>query len=176
MSDAGVTDFAVRLARLEELPRLTEIEIDAFATLARAHGDDREPHALPESELKQSLQADLLLVAVDGIDRPIGFLAGIEMDNALYVKELDVITDWQRKGAGRRLMIKAIETASARRLWGVTLTTDRYIPFNAPFYMSLGFREIESCDTVPDLREVLGREVSYEVGESRRMAMVRIVA
>jgi predicted N-acetyltransferase YhbS len=130
--------YIIRLARPEELARLTEIELDAFATLADARGDGGEAHALPHDLLQRSPEDDLLFVAADGENRPMAFLAGTERDETLYVNEVDVARAWQRKGVGRRLMATAIETARASRLGGVTLTTDRFVPFNAPFYARLG--------------------------------------
>lgn len=65
----------IRQARLEELPRLTEIELDAFATLAEALGTSDAAHALPHDVLQKSLETGLLVVAADGNDRPVGFLA-----------------------------------------------------------------------------------------------------
>lgn len=174
MKEAASADFGsvIRPARADELTGLTAIELDAFRTLAEIRGGDQQPHALPLTELRQALDCDLLFVATDGHDNPVGFLAAAEMDGALYVKELDVGRDWQRKGIGRRLMMAAIEVASRRGLRGVTLTTDRHVPFNAPFYAKLGFREMTDDDALPDLQQVLQREIAHEMAADRRMAMV----
>ncbi|WFR96268.1 GNAT family N-acetyltransferase [Rhizobium tumorigenes] len=172
MAGDPADSFIIRLARLEELPRLTEIELDAFATLADARGGGREAHALPESLLRQSLDDDLLFVAADKENQPVAFLAGTQSDETLYIQEVDVARAWQRKGVGRRLMATAIETARASRLRGVTLTTDRLVPFNAPFYARLGFSEIVDSDLVPELRKALHNEVSVGMGADRRVAMI----
>lgn len=164
--------YIIRLARPEELLRLTEIELDAFATLAAARGDGSEPHSLPHDLLRHSLEDDLLFVAADGANRPMGFLAGTERDETLYINEVDVVRAWQRRGVGRRLMATAIETARASRLRGVTLTTDRFVPFNAPFYARLGFAEIEDGDALPELRKALATEAAAGVAGERRVAMI----
>jgi len=164
--------FIIRLARSQELPRLTEIELDAFGALAEARGDGLEAHALPQDILRQSLEDELLFVAADRSNEPIAFLAGTERDGMLYVAEVDVARAWQRRGVGRRLMATAIETARASRLLGVTLTTDRLVPFNAPFYAKLGFVEIAEDDVVPQLRRILAREISIGTGGDRRVAMI----
>ncbi len=162
----------IRQARLDELQRLAEIEIDAFATLAEALGVVKEAHALPQDVLRGSLEAGLLLVAVDHSDLPVGFLAAEEIADALYVIELDVCRDWQRRGVGRRLMSAAIEMAQARRLSALTLTTDRDIPFNAPFYASIGFVQ-SNAEALPHfLREKLSHEIAVGMDPERRLAMV----
>ncbi|RDJ14468.1 GNAT family N-acetyltransferase [Rhizobium grahamii] len=162
----------IRRARLDELPRLTEIEIDAFATLAEALGVVGDAHALPPDVLQGSLDAGLLLVAVDDGDRPVGFLAAEEIEGTLYVIELDVCREWQCKGIGRRLMGAAVEIAEARRLPALTLTTDRYVPFNAPFYASLGFT-LSTAEAVPQfLQKKLDHELAVGMDPERRVAMV----
>ena len=163
---------AIRQARLDELPRLTEIELDAFATLAEALGVIREAHTLPHDLLRGSLDAGLLLVAADDGDCPVGFLAVEEIEGTLYVIELDVCRDWQRRGVGRRLMSAAIEMAQQRQLSALTLTTDRYVPFNAPFYASLGF-VLPSVEAVPHfLKKKLDNEIAVGMDPERRVAMV----
>ena len=72
----------------------------------------------------------------------------------IYVVEIDVIQRWQRKGVGRRLMRHSRDGADAGAS-GVTLTTDRYVPFNAPFYASLGFRVLESDEMSVGLSRIL---------------------
>ncbi|MDQ0563641.1 GNAT superfamily N-acetyltransferase [Rhizobium mesoamericanum] len=162
----------IRQARPDELPRLTEIEIDAFATLAEALGVARQAHALPHGVLQGSLDAGLLVVAADVSDRPVGFLAAEEIEGMLYVIELDVCRNWQRRGVGRHLMSAAIEMARTRQLSSLTLTTDRHVPFNAPFYSSLGF-VLPSAEVLPRfLRKKLNYEVAVGMDPERRVAMV----
>ena len=100
MADNSADSVIIRLARLEELLRLTEIELDAFATLADAGGGHGEPHTLPRDVLRQCLDDELLFVAADGGNQPIGFLAATARDEMLYIHELDVVRAWQRWGVG----------------------------------------------------------------------------
>lgn len=165
-------NLAIRQARLEQLPRLTEIELDAFATLAEALGISDAAHALPQAILRKALEAGLLIVAADGDDRPVGFLAAEEIHDTLYVIEFDVSRHWQRKGVGRRLMSHAAEMARTRHLSAMTLTTDRHVPFNAPFYQSIGFQTVGGQDMPPFLRAKIDDEVSNGMDPERRVAML----
>lgn len=164
--------LAIRQARLAELPRLTEIELDAFATLAEALEMSGAAQALPHDVLREAREAGLLIVAVDVNDCPVGFLAAEEIHDTLYVIELDVSRDWQRKGVGRRLMSHAVEMARTRRLSALTLTTDRYVPFNAPFYQSIGFQMVDREAMPPFLRSKIDDEISSGMDPERRVAMV----
>ncbi len=164
--------LVIRQARLEELPRLTEIELDAFATLAEALSISDAAHALPHAILRKALEAGLVIVVADGDDRPVGFLAAEEISDTLYVIELDVSRDWQRKGVGRRLMAHAVEMARTRRLSALTLTTDRHVPFNAPFYQSIGFQTVDGEAMLPFMRAKVDAEISNGMDPERRVAMV----
>ena len=55
-------------------------------------------------------------------------------------------------------MQAAIDWARGRRLPAVTLTTFRSIPWNAPFYASMGFVELET--PTPHLAATLSKEVA----------------
>jgi GNAT superfamily N-acetyltransferase len=157
---------------LAELPRLTEIELDAFATLAEALGISDAAQALPHDILRKALEAGLLIVAADANGYPVGFLAAEEIQDTLYVTELDVSRDWQRKGVGRRLMSQAVEMTRTRRLSALTLTTDRHVPFNAPFYQSIGFKTVDGDAMPPFLRAKIDDEVSNGMDPERRVAMM----
>lgn len=166
-------NIAIRLARRSELNWLETIEIDATSALVEAGVPfPNGIHATPRHLLEAALSESLLFVATDEDDRPIGFLAAHERDNGLYVGEIDVLRNWQHRGIGRALMRKAIDEARTRKLWGAMLTTERFIPFNAPFYATLGFREVSDAAVPPALAQVLATDVSNGVDPSRRVGMV----
>jgi|AraplaMF_Cvi_mMF_1032049.scaffolds.fasta_scaffold00073_58 GNAT superfamily N-acetyltransferase len=165
--------YTIRLARSADVVFMAEIEIDAFVTLRQALGVEDDGRTVPRDKLEHSLYAKLLLVAVNDLDHPLAFLAATELDGAIYVVEIDVVRQWQRKGVGRRLMQTIIETAQMRGASGVTLTTDRFVPFNAPFYASLGFRVLESGEMSVGLSEILRFEIEHGADPERRVAMAR---
>jgi len=69
-------------------------------------------------------------------------------------------------------MSAAIEMARSRRLWGLALTTDRYVPFNAPFYASFGFL-LPKAEAAPQfLRKKLDQEIEVGMDPERWVAMV----
>ncbi|UWU23237.1 GNAT family N-acetyltransferase [Rhizobium sp. CB3060] len=171
MGEIGRDAYAIRLARSADLECMAEIEIDAFATLGRALGREDDGRTVPRQKLETSLDAKLLFVAVDHLDQPFAFAAGAELYDTVYVMEIDVMQRWQRKGVGRRLMLGMIEAARMRGASGVTLTTDRYVPFNAPFYTSLGFRVLDEPEMPAGLFEILKFEIDHGGDPERRVAM-----
>ena len=165
--------IAIRLARPAELEELAPIEIDATSALVEAgvqfpNGITATPRRLLEAALAERL----LFVATDESDRPIAFLAAHPYDGGLYIGEIDVLRRWQRRGVGRALMRRAIEEARKRPLWGAMLTTERFVSFNAPFYASLGFNEVDRAAMPPKLAEVLAGEAAAGAGGERRVAMI----
>lgn len=171
MDEGEIETYVIRPVRSSELDLLAAIEIDAFTTLREALGDMRDARAMPLEALQQSYKAGLLLVAADRRDEPFAFLVASEHDDALYVAEIDVARSWQRKGVGRALMLAALDMARQRGNWGVTLTTDRFVPFNAPFYQSLGFHALDEGETPPELLGILKSEIENGMDAERRVAM-----
>jgi GNAT superfamily N-acetyltransferase len=172
MEETGRDIYEIRLARSDELHLLAAIEVDAFWALHDAGAVACEPTSLPIGVLRQSLEQDLLFVAADEVDQPFGFLAGIAMVDTVYIAEIDVVRDWQKKGVGRRLMNALIERARRPGVSGITLTTDRHVPFNAPFYASLGFRILDENERSAELTRILEREFEHGADPARRVAMV----
>lgn len=173
MTSTVELSFTIRSARLEELEALAEIELDANLSLVEAGvPSNTGPVTTERSLLEQCLSDRLLFVAAVSTDRPIGFLAAAEQDGALYIGEIDVARMWQRRGVGRTLIRPAIAQARSRGLWGAMLTTDRYVPFNAPFYASCGFREVSPDAIPPSLALILKSEIEHGSDPMRRVAMV----
>ena len=163
--------WTIRSARADELHLLAAIEIDAFWALHEAGAVACEPTSLPLDVLEQSFAEGLLFVAVDGEDRPFGFLAGVMKDSSVHIAEIDVVRRWQKRGVGRRLMEAAIAAARTQGAAGVTLTTDRQVAFNAPFYASMGFHILDDEDRSAALTQILEHELAHDADPARSVAM-----
>ncbi|NLR95465.1 GNAT family N-acetyltransferase [Rhizobium sp. P38BS-XIX] len=172
MTEIGQEAWTIRSARLDELHLLAAIEIDAFWALHDAGAVACEPTSLPLDIVEQSLAENLLFIAADNTDQPFGFVAGIRKDGSVHIAEIDVVRRWQKQGVGRRLIEKAIAAARAQEASGVTLTTDREVAFNAPFYASAGFRILKDNERSAVLTEILENEVAHGADPARRVAML----
>lgn len=160
----------IRLARQQEFERLADIELDAFVTWAEACGVSQEPSSAPVNLLQQSLEEGMLLVAeADG--RAVGFALGLTERSALYIVEIDVERAAQGKGIGKALMFALLERGGELGCSEAVLTTDRYAPFNAPFYAKLGFRILSEQETPAFLLERLKAQVDSGLDPERRVAM-----
>ena len=127
----------------------------------------------PESELQRAAAEGLLFVAEAG-GEIVGFVACRTSNGRLHIDEMSVHPAHGRQGVGRALVVRVIETARARRLTGVSLTTFADIAWNAPFYVSMGFRQLDESELDAPLREALLQE--RELGMTERIAMLLSVA
>jgi GNAT superfamily N-acetyltransferase len=132
----------IRMARPADLPSIDPIDASAAETFTRFGQPLPDGSApAPEGHWAGVQAAGLLWIADDAEAGPVGFLASKRVEGALYVEQVSVVMQRQQQGLGRRLMLAAIDWARGERLAAVTLTTFRDIPWNAPFYASLGFIE-----------------------------------
>lgn len=123
-------------------------------------------HVSPAEAWRPQLDAGTLWIAeADG--RAIAFLAASADGDRLHIDEVDVDQDHQGQGVGRRLIQHVIAWARAAGFARLSLTTFRNVPWNGPFYASLGFVE---DDRPPALQAILRTEA--EKGLADRCAMV----
>lgn len=162
----------IRPATTADFDALRAIELAAFETLRAAGAVSGSASASTNQQLQQYLDHGLLDVACDQSGEPFGFCGGYIAESFLHIGEMDVHPAWQRQGVGRRLLAAALKEARARRADGATLTTDRLVPFNAPFYASLGFRPLADDELPAKLREILDAEANMGLDPDRRIAMM----
>ena len=158
---AAVQRYTIALARPQDLDRLPSIELAAL-TLFDGHGLDEIPAVVTgEAELRKAQETGHLWVALAD-DVPVGFarIKVIEA-SAVHLGELDVHPDHGRRGLGSTLVMAVCDWAAAKGHEAITLTTFRDIPWNMPFYASLGFTVVP-----PEALTLALASLVYE--ESRR--------
>lgn len=101
----------------------------------------------------------------------VGFLCARVDEQDLHIEELSVRYELQGKGIGRGLMNTAIQHAHDHALRSVTLTTFREVPWNGPFYRSLGFQIIPAGELEPRLKDILDDEIQRGFPAEERCAM-----
>jgi hypothetical protein len=74
-------------------------------------------------------------------------------------------------------MIEAVcEWARAHGQTVITLTTERDIPWNAPYYARLGFEILPEAQWGADLRAIAADEIAHGLNPETRVAMIRRIA
>ncbi|MDJ0595490.1 MAG: GNAT family N-acetyltransferase [Pleurocapsa sp. MO_226.B13] len=166
-------EFRVRLAKPEELPLLNEIE-NAAAEIFRDTKYELEilQPALSLNLLRQQQKQDLVWLAADRMDRPIGFAVVLIIDRLVHLHELSVLPSYGRQGIGTKIVTVIINWAKQANYPGITLSTFRDIPWNAPFYRQLGFREIPPSRISSGLNKIRNNEAAAGLPVEDRVLMI----
>ncbi|UYO53661.1 GNAT family N-acetyltransferase [Rhodopseudomonas palustris] len=162
----------IRPATTTDFDALRANELAAFETLRAAGAVGGFPSASSDQQLQRYLDDGFLDVACDPSGDAIGFCGGYIAEHLLHIGEMDVHPARQRHGVGRALLTAALDKARAQKLDGATLTTDRFAPFNAPFYATMGFRALAGDELPARLREILTEEAKIGLDPARRVAMM----
>lgn len=161
-------------ARPDDLRWLPAIELAAARLLAGHAPESVLAEVTGEQELRDAQARGHLWVALAD-DVPVGF-AHVEVlePAAAHLEEIDVHPDHGRRGLGRRLVAAVCEWAAARGYRWVTLTTFRDVPWNMPFYASLGFEVVAPVDVSVALSAIVREETSRGLDPARRVVMRRL--
>jgi GNAT superfamily N-acetyltransferase len=165
--------FTIALARARDLSELPAIELAAARLLAGHAPDSVLAETTSPEEMRRAHQLGHLWVALDD-DKPVGFahVTILEPCHA-HLEEIDVHPDYGRQGIGKQLVTAVCAWAAREGYESVTLTTFRVVPFNMPFYASLGFEIIPETSVSAALRGVVADETRRGLDLSRRAVMRR---
>jgi ribosomal protein S18 acetylase RimI-like enzyme len=178
MADRRRPAIEVRPAASADLARLQDIEVRAgrrFATIADpavAACADHPPLDLERLAAWQSA-GRAWVAEVEGT--VVGFVVIDVLDGSAHVEEVAVDPAHGRRGIGRALVDATVGYARRHRLRGMTLTTFRDVPWNAPWYRSQGFRTLAEDEIGPQLRARRREEAEAGLDPERRACMYRAV-
>jgi ribosomal protein S18 acetylase RimI-like enzyme len=157
----------IRFGNRADVPLLGAIERAAGQLFPAGRIPDPDS-CFPVSLLAQAADRELLFV-VEVAGTVVGFATCTPVAGRLHLDELSVHPDHGRRGHGRALVETVIDAARTRGLDGVSLTTFADIPWNGPFYASMGFETIAEAALDAPLTEALTHERA--IGLSGRVAM-----
>lgn len=162
--------YTIRPTREDDIPQLIIVERAANAASDQL-GFVNVEHVMSEEIHRVHQQDGRSWVAVDEQDQPLGFAVACEVSGHGHLEELDVHPDYWRRGIGRTLIITVCEWASARGYSALTLTTERDVPWNAPFYAKLGFEIVPPEEWTGAQRHVF--ETDAAVSNSQNRVLMR---
>ena len=165
-------DYAIRRAGPEHLEALPAIE-RAAAVLFEGMGlpDEVMNDSTAPADFEEALEDGLLWVALAPGGAAVGFAHVVRVGACAHLEELDVHPDHGRRGLGAALVRAVCDWARAEGLTGVTLTTYRDVPWNAPFYARLGFRELAPDEYGADLARRVREEATHGLDPLARAVM-----
>lgn len=169
--------YRIRPGRVAEADALREIERAAGQSfIAVGYPEVAQYDPTPAADLRDAATGGALFVAVDSADMPVGFLLGDEVDGDLYVRELAVHPDHAGHRLAVPLLAAADDLAHSLDLPALLLTTFRCVPWNAPYYARLGFREVPPEDYGTGLQILIARQRIAGLDIAARIAMRRLRA
>lgn len=165
-------NVSISPATASDLERLPDIEARAGALFQQLEGFALPAGGRTAAELRRGLEEGLLWVARDEAHSRVGFALASLVDGRLHLEEVDVLPEFGRKGVGTALVRRVVEEAGKRGLPGVTLSTYKDVPWNAPFYRRLGFRALRTREIGPELLRKLTDEARQGLAPALRVAMI----
>ena len=168
--------YTIRQARSEDIEYLPEIERSAARLFTNYLEELQFPEELldrsvPIPKLQQAQQENLLWVASDRENIPVGFAYVEKLGEGWHLEELDVRPAYQNQGIGSALVKMVCDRAKEMSISAITLITFREIPWNAPFYKKLGFDAIAFSECSSELQALAIAENQQGLRQDKRVIM-----
>jgi GNAT superfamily N-acetyltransferase len=166
------SSYKIRSARVEELPLLSQIEQSAarlFLDTPYAFLVNDDPLSL--DFVQQEFHAGRVWVAMDCHEIVVGYAIAREIDETLYLQQIDVVPEHGRRGIGTALVTTVCAWAKQQGYAIVSLSTFRDIPWNAPFYSKLGFYPVDETELKKGFQQIRLKELEAGLPVSDRVIM-----
>ena len=161
----------IRAARPDDYRALQDIERRAgelFRAIGMPEIADDEPFSVD-----RLASGAAVFVATDDDDVPVGYALVELVDGHTHLEQISVVPEAGRQGIGTALIEAVVDWARARGDLGVTLTTFRDVPFNAPLYARRGFVVVDEPDWTDGQRAVIEQERAHGLDVTARVVMRR---
>jgi GNAT superfamily N-acetyltransferase len=171
---SGTGAVTVRPARPGDVGRLQAIQLaagNAFRDIGMPAAADTFP--LPAESLSGYRRAGRAWVAADEHDEPVGFVVADVVDGCAHIDQVSVHPAHAGQRIGAMLLEYVADWAAGQHMHAMTLITFRGVPWNAPYYERLGFRELTESAVTPELA---ARNADQGGNSAARVCMLRELA
>ncbi|MCX4177738.1 MULTISPECIES: GNAT family N-acetyltransferase [Paraburkholderia] len=171
------SNLTFRLAAPHDAHAIRTIEFEAgqrFVSVGMTGIADAPPMEL--ELVHRKIDAQQIVVAVDTDETCVGFVMFEPQPARFYVQELDVLSSHAGQRIGAGLIEQVAQLARAQQITQLILSTFREVPWNAPYYRRLGFRDIEEADLDAALIARRDAHIARGLDESKRVFMRRDLA
>lgn len=168
-----MSNFSIRLARIEDAEAFHRVEEDAAGLLREEPslaGVPVPPSTSAEDYRNTISKGHCLAAAVS--EELVGFAAAGRIGRELHLHELSVVRAHQGRRIGATLLTALKIDAANSGMRAITLNTYRDIPWNGPFYARHGFVEVENFEGRSHLSQSLEDAVALGMPRERRCAMI----
>lgn len=133
-----IGEHAVRHARAADLRHIGAIEDSGDALFVEYFGEPIGGASATGAE-RVDVPGFLLVTG----QPPVGFAHVVVLDGYAHLEQVSVRASALRQGIGTSLVRAAMGEACAEGYLALSLSTYRDVPWNGPFYRSLGFVEVD---------------------------------
>lgn len=165
-----MSNWKLRPARADDLPKLSAIEQAADALFAEAGVTLVNP---TYAEDAYGLEDDITVAALADTDEPVGFIYTFKLEQGPHIGELSVHPTHGHQGIGAALVQHVLAQAEATGEFSVTLSTFINVPFNGPFYEKQGFEAVSPLSLGAEYPALRQAEADQGLDVSQRQFMIR---
>lgn len=112
-------------------------------------------------------------VATDPADRPIAYVLVDIVEGWAHIEQVTVHPHHSRMGLGSALLDHVARWGGDMGFNGMTLTTFRDVPWNAPYYERLGFRRLPEKEWSDGLRRIVQLEIQHGLAAWPRTVLIK---
>lgn len=166
-----------RTARSADIPAIQRVEVAAGERFSGVGMPEIAADKPPERRLlSKRIDRCQLWVAVDQDDAVIGYCMVLQVDGVVHLDQVSVDPDFAGHRIGSALISIVSDWAASHGVSTITLFTFENVPWNAPYYRKLGFRDVELADLSPGLAAIWEQERAADLGRWERVALARKLA
>jgi GNAT superfamily N-acetyltransferase len=163
----------IRRATPDDVDDVITIEVEAGALFLTVGMPEVAADVPARQPLTLGVAQGRLWVADDD-GRASGFVLASVVDGQAHIDQVCVRPSNGRRGIGRQLVGHVERWGRERGLPGTTLTTFRDVPWNGPYYRSLGYTELPADAVGPELAAIVAHEASLPgLDPALRCAMLK---
>ncbi len=167
----GIERAAARLFIDVGYPSLADRQVTGLSVLIAAQREERLWVAVAGADERPSTRRPWA-AGDDPDESPVGFALISLVDGQPHLQEMDVHPEHGQRGLGRSLVSRVLDHAREQGYSRVTLTTFRTIPWNAPFYRKMGFRDLAAGRMGPDLEALVNEESNQGLPAEDRVVLI----
>lgn len=163
--------YAIRPARLDDVPHLGPVEVKAGEMFRGIGLDDLAGDFMAPEMAASFVRTGGCFVAVHETDGLAGFAMASPLDRAMHLHEMSVDPAHGRLGLGGRLLETIAGHAQSCGFAAVTLSTFSDVAWNAPFYARHGYAIVAPEAWTPGFFILHQREADAGLPLNRRCFM-----
>lgn len=169
-STSGVT---IRLGQPADIDAIRAVEL-AAGELFRSVGMDQIADDAPPDRrlLRRHIENKQLWVALVA-NQVAGYCMALPLDANAHLDQISVDPQFGRRGLGAALVSKVVRWSQSIGAGHLSLFTYADVPWNAPYYRSLGFRAVDPSALGPATFELWRRESATDLHNWNRVVMQR---